>query len=79
MTLSVSKGDRFATFLLDPPEPEEPTNYEWTVSEEGEGVLRLAGELEGRQLELRVAAIDLEGFLLTTRGFNWVAETPLNR
>jgi uncharacterized membrane protein YphA (DoxX/SURF4 family) len=79
MTLRVWKGSPFDRFLLDPPEPEEPAEYEWTVSEEGEGVLRLAGELEGRQLELRVEAIDLDGFLLTTRGFNWVTETPLNR
>jgi hypothetical protein len=79
MTLSVWKGNPFDRFLLDPPPPEAPSEYEWTVREESEGVLRLAGELEGRQLELRVEAIDLDGFLLTTRGFNWVTETPLNR
>ena len=79
MTLSVAQGDRYDRFLINPPEPLDPLEFEWTLVEEGEGVLSLAGELEGRAIEVRAQAVDLDAFLLTNRGFNWINEVPFNR
>ena len=79
MTVKVPQGDRYDPYLLEPPEPIDPLEFEWTLVEQGEGVLELAGELEGRAIEVRAQAIDLDAFLLTNRGFNWINEVPLNR
>ncbi|HWB73936.1 MAG TPA: hypothetical protein VG755_03250 [Nannocystaceae bacterium] len=39
----------------------------------------LTGELDGAQVELALRRVDASEFLLPTRGFHWVSETPFNR
>jgi hypothetical protein len=41
--------------------------------------LILAGEMDGRKLDMRLELFPRERFLLVTRGFNWIQEYPLNR
>ncbi len=65
-------------FYLEPPEPSEPIEYEWRVRELDDGGLELRGELDGRMLELKLERREPE-FLLTSRGFHWINERPLNR
>jgi len=41
--------------------------------------LFLEGELKGSQVHLRLQRVDLGGFRLRTRGFQWIQEVPFNR
>lgn len=41
--------------------------------------LRLAGEIDGRKIDMRIELLPRESFLLVTRGFNWIQEYPFNR
>jgi uncharacterized membrane protein YphA (DoxX/SURF4 family) len=41
--------------------------------------LTLAGDLDGRKVEMRLRLVDRSKFLLVTRGFNWIQEYPFNR
>jgi hypothetical protein len=41
--------------------------------------LTLAGDLDGRRVEAKLRRADPSQFLLTSRGFHWVNEFPLNR
>lgn len=65
-------------FYLDPPESPGPPTYEWRVREGGEGQLELRGELDGQILELQLERSEVD-FLLTSRGFHWINERPINR
>jgi hypothetical protein len=39
----------------------------------------LSGELDGAKIELTLRRVHASEFLLPTRGFHWVSETPFNR
>jgi hypothetical protein len=39
----------------------------------------LQGEMEGKQVQLRLELFPREKFLLVSRGFNWIQEYPFNR
>jgi hypothetical protein len=41
--------------------------------------MTLAGDMNGKKLEMRLELLPREKFLLVTRGFNWVQEYPFNR
>jgi hypothetical protein len=41
--------------------------------------LTLDGRVAGRAIRMRLALVDRQGFLLVSRGFNWVQEYPFNR
>jgi hypothetical protein len=41
--------------------------------------LTLAGELDGRTLQMTLQLVDRHSFLLVNRGFNWIQEYPFNR
>ena len=48
-------------------------------SRPGVNQLMLAGEMDGRRIEVRLALVDRNAFLLVSRGFHWVQEYPFNR
>lgn len=78
-TLTLSEvGERWGAYIyLNPPLAAEPVEHAWTVDAHDGQALELSGALGGPALRLRATAQPLD-FLLTTRGFNWVNETPLN-
>jgi hypothetical protein len=41
--------------------------------------MTLAGDMNGKKIEMRLELFPREQFLLVTRGFNWVQEYPFNR
>jgi hypothetical protein len=41
--------------------------------------LTLDGEMDGRQVRMRLQRVDDDAFLLRSRGFHWVQEVPFNR
>ncbi len=43
------------------------------------GELLLTGILQGKSATLRLKRVTHPGYLLTTRGFHWVNEFPMNR
>ncbi|RPH57360.1 hypothetical protein EHM82_01460 [bacterium] len=43
------------------------------------GILTLEGTLEGKEIRARLRRIDESEFLLVSRGFHWINETPFNR
>ncbi len=42
-------------------------------------LLTLAGDFDGRPLRARLRRADPSRFLLTSRGFHWINESPFNR
>ncbi|OBK81650.1 DoxX family protein [Mycolicibacter heraklionensis] len=65
-------GDTGAIAL---PMSETPLSYERPAPDR----LRLAGELDGRQVSMALEQVDLDSFTLRSRGFNWVQEYPYFR
>jgi hypothetical protein len=45
----------------------------------GDDRMTLAGEMDGRKIQMRLELFPRERFLLVSRGFNWVQEYPFNR
>jgi len=43
------------------------------------GVMTLDGQLEGKKIQARLNLVQTPSFLLTSRGFHWINETPFNR
>lgn len=73
--------DRYAGFgiYLDADSEPEPTKTAWTWDRPEEGILTMAGELEGRRISLEMTARDPSDFRLVQRGFRWINEVPFNR
>ncbi|HVI01889.1 MAG TPA: hypothetical protein VM869_24410, partial [Enhygromyxa sp.] len=67
-----------AWMYIDPPE-QEPIKTTWTYARPSPDRLELAGEIDGRAIEIVAEARDPQGFFLVERGFNWINEVPLNR
>ena len=66
-TLSLTKRDDpnwKAVLNYEQPEPEQ---------------LTLAGDVDGRPVRAKLRRVDPSKFLLTSRGFHWINETPFNR
>ena len=41
--------------------------------------MTLDGEMDGKQIQMRLELFPREKFLLVSRGFNWIQEYPFNR
>jgi hypothetical protein len=77
MTLT-ERADVYARYEFGA-EPAEPAPvHEWTLVEGPDRVLELRGMLDHRALELQLV-LDDKDFVLTSRGFRWINETPFNR
>ena len=55
------------------------SNSTFTLTREGEDQMTLTGTLRGHELTTQLVRRDLEEFLLTRRGFQWINEMPFNR
>jgi hypothetical protein len=42
-------------------------------------LLLLSGQIDGHRVSVKATRIDESKFLLTTRGFHWINEYPLNQ
>jgi hypothetical protein len=77
MTLT-ERADVYARYEFGA-EPAEPAPvHEWTLVEGPDRALELRGMLDHRALELQLVRDDKD-FVLTSRGFRWINETPFNR
>ena len=65
-TLKVASVDRKSSSIL-------------TYSRSQADSLVLDGMLDGRLVHLELKAVDLNTFLLNSRGFHWIQEVPFNR
>ncbi|MHC9294440.1 DoxX family protein [Mycobacterium sp. LTG2003] len=64
LTLSAPDGSALADLTVSRPEPQR---------------LELAGQLEGRTVQISLEQVDLNQFTLRNRGFHWVQEYPYFR
>jgi hypothetical protein len=70
--------EKARTMVLTPPgEPAKKFTLAYTVP--ASGVMTLDGQLDGRKLHARLQRTATPQFLLTSRGFHWINETPFNR
>jgi hypothetical protein len=77
MTLS-ERADHYVRYEIGAESAEPPPVHEWTLIEGPDGVLELRGMMDDRVLELQLVMDDTD-FVLTSRGFRWISETPFNR
>ena len=55
------------------------TSSSLTYSRPASDSLALDGTLDGRLVHLELKQVDLNSFLLNSRGFHWIQEVPFNR
>jgi predicted DCC family thiol-disulfide oxidoreductase YuxK len=71
---SHSDGKLVGTLVL-----QGPVSGELTVTPLTEGKVRLEGNFETKPVKIELLQLPGSGWLLTSRGFRWVSETPFNR
>jgi uncharacterized membrane protein YphA (DoxX/SURF4 family) len=50
-----------------------------TLAQPSPGSVILSGEMDGRKISAMLRRVDLNSFLLNSRGFHWINELPFNR
>jgi uncharacterized membrane protein YphA (DoxX/SURF4 family) len=51
----------------------------FTFARDAQDRMTLDGDMDGHKIDMRLALVDRNGFLLVNRGFSWVQDYPFNR
>jgi uncharacterized membrane protein YphA (DoxX/SURF4 family) len=60
-------------------DPNWKANFTIEPDKSSPGMIALSGEMDGKKIQAKLRKVEVNNFLLNSRGFHWISEFPFNR